>query len=126
MGQGITGWIHRSFLVLGEETHRRLNPLIPPMRKFRPAFDTFNTVRGAGIGKPPFTSVSDRGDRVLLVRATAAWWSHPRARKQNDLASLHQMWKVANEQLPVSVVITDPRGQRQLKLMDERAPSVQP
>jgi len=124
VGRGITGWIHLSFLVAGRGADRRSVPLIPPMRRFRRAFDTFNAMKGAENNGPPFTSVSDRGDGVLLVTASVEWWANPSARKQDDLTSLHQMWKVANEQLPVAVFVSDPQGQRQLKRTD--APAVQP
>lgn len=114
VGAGITGWIHLSFLKDPDGARTRSQPLIPPMRRFRPVFDAFNAMNATG-GAKPFLSVSERADGLLWVNASAAWWSSPFARRKEDLMSLYQMWKVANEQLPVTVVITDPEGRRQLE-----------
>lgn len=121
VGKGITGWIHVSFLTALEEAQRPPQPLIPPMRKFRPAFDTFNTLQRAKHGTGPFTILGHPHQGILLISASAAWWSAPNARRGNDLVSLYQMWKIANDELPVVVVIRDPSGRRQMKRADEGA-----
>jgi hypothetical protein len=114
IGTGITGWVHLSFLTEPNDAQRRAHPLIPAMRRFQPVFDAFNDMN-APDGETPFLSASDRGNGVLLVTASLKWWSRPVARKQNDLMSLYQMWQVANEYLPVTVLITDPQGKRRLE-----------
>lgn len=126
IGKGITGWIHLSFLAAMEDAQERPQPLIPPMRRFRPAFDTFNFMQRARDGGPPFTLLRHPDDGVLLVSASLIWWSSSPTRQRSDLESLYQMWKVANDQLPVIVLIDDPDGRRQMKRADERAPARHP
>jgi len=114
LGAGITGWIHLSFLKEPEDAQRRSQPLIAAMRRFRPVFDAFNAMK-AKDGERPFASASQRENGLLRVSASSTWWSKPLALRKSDLVSLHQMWKVANEQLPVTVIIEDPEGRRVLR-----------
>lgn len=126
VGKGITGWIHHSFLTKGTDAGARPEPLIPPMRRFRPAFETFNATKRARSGAPPFTSLHQPSSGVLLVDASIAWWRSPPIRRRSDLASLFQMWKVANDQLPVVVFVRHPNGEQQMRQGDEGTPSDQP
>ena len=81
-----------------------------PFRDFMDAYRKLARRYRQEAGHDLFRNVSDGGDGLLRLTATRHWTNLTEGDRQVDLFAILKMWKLANNDYPVTVHVIDSRG----------------
>lgn len=107
---GKTGWVRRQDVSSQKQGGKTTAPLSAQFKVFRAAFDQLNHRVEVQSGVRFFTGAEDRGDGILYVTATSAWLAGPRQARESNARTILELWRAANNDLPVMVYIQDSGG----------------